>query len=226
MDLAMKRSLYKCGSNFTMLQNILTWATYFTTNLQHSYEDVPDVHGMFATDPELNTKVSLWKGDITTLEIDGIVNAANESLLGGGGVDGCIHDAAGEDLVKECKTIGGCPTGESRITSGYKLPAKYVIHTVGPTTEDHGLLLSSYKSALELAVSNNLRSVAFPCISTGAYGFPQEQAAHVALRTTRHFLEKNRDNVDRIIFVPYLEEDLRIYERLMPRYFPLPKSNL
>jgi len=219
MDLFKKRKLYACGKKFYIIQEILTWTSYFFKNLQP--ESVPDVKGMFAVSPSLNEKVSLWQGDITALEIDGIVNAANESLLGGGGVDGCIHSAAGSELLEACEKLNGCSTGESRVTPGFNLPAKYVIHAVGPQTEDYSVLEKAYQNALSSAVSNSLRTVAFPCISTGIFGLPREQAAHTALRTTRHFLENNENKFDRIIFVTYLEEDLRIYEKLMQRYFPL-----
>jgi O-acetyl-ADP-ribose deacetylase (regulator of RNase III) len=132
--------------------------------------------------------IGVWQGDITTLKVDAIVNAANSSLLGGGGVDGAIHRAAGPGLLEECRRIGGCPTGEARITAGYRLPARHVIHTVGPVWKggDAGedeLLASAYRNSLALALQHGLRSVAFPAISTGIYGFPAERAAEIAVRT-------------------------------------------
>lgn len=134
--------------------------------------------------------ISVWQGDITGLKVDVIVNAANESLLGGGGVDGAIHRAAGPGLLAECRTLGGCPTGEARITGGHDLPARYVIHTVGPVWTGGGqgeddMLASAYRNSLDLARSNGLSSIAFPAISTGIYGFPADRAARIAVETIR-----------------------------------------
>ena len=156
------------------------------------------------------------RADITTLQVDAIVNAANESLLGGGGVDGAIHRAAGPELLAECRTVGGCPTGEARLTAGYRLPARFVIHTVGPVWRGGGhgeqeLLASCYRRSLELAAGRRLRSLAFPCISTGVYGYPPEQAARVAIETVRS-LAPGLD-MDEILFCCFSEEDLRLYRR-------------
>ncbi|MFV0302113.1 MAG: O-acetyl-ADP-ribose deacetylase [Paracoccus sp. (in: a-proteobacteria)] len=134
--------------------------------------------------------IRVWQGDITRLDVDAIVNAANSSLLGGGGVDGAIHHAAGPELLAECRTLGGCPTGEARITRGYNLPARHVIHTVGPVWKGGGagedeLLASAYRSSLALARENGLTTIAFPAISTGIYGFPAERAARIAVDTIR-----------------------------------------
>jgi O-acetyl-ADP-ribose deacetylase (regulator of RNase III) len=144
-------------------------------------------------------KVAVIMADITTIEADAIVNAANNSLLGGGGVDGAIHRSAGPELLEECRRIGGCPTGEARITRGYKLPAPWVIHTVGPIWRggDHGedeLLARCYRSCFALAEQNGIKSIAFPAISVGAYGFPLERACSIALLEMNSYLERNRSS--------------------------------
>jgi O-acetyl-ADP-ribose deacetylase (regulator of RNase III) len=144
-------------------------------------------------------KVAVIMADITTIEADAIVNAANNSLLGGGGVDGAIHRSAGPELLEECRRIGGCPTGEARITRGYKLPAPWVIHTVGPIWRggDHGedeLLARCYRSCFALAEQNGIKSIAFPAISAGAYGFPLERACSIALLEMNSYLERNRSS--------------------------------
>lgn len=159
-------------------------------------------------------RIIIQKGDITRLKVDAIVNAANTSLLGGGGVDGAIHRAAGPQLKAECRTIGGCPTGEARITSAYNLPARYIIHTVGPVyrgrPQDAAMLASCYHSSLQLAVENNIHTIAFPAISCGVYGYPIEEACRIALQTSITFLKKN-DMLKRVIFICFSEKDRQVY---------------
>ncbi|VDO94239.1 unnamed protein product [Soboliphyme baturini] len=180
MSLEEKRNLYACGSNFVPLSMIKQFYEEYTPNA---------VHSEFKACPEINKKISLWSGDITRLEIDAIVNAANELLRGGGGVDGAIHRAAGPELLAESSSLGGCPTGDAKLTLGYHLPAKYVIHTVGPIGESAPMLKSCYEKCLQLCALHSLRSVAFPCISTGVYGYPNEKACHVACNTVRTWLD-------------------------------------
>ncbi|XP_070696985.1 ADP-ribose glycohydrolase MACROD2 isoform X3 [Pempheris klunzingeri] len=173
----------------------------------------------------LSDKVSLYKGDITVLEVDAIVNAANSSLLGGGGVDGCIHKAAGSCLYDECHSLNGCETGKAKITCGYDLPARYVIHTVGPVARGHvgptetNDLTSCYQNSLRLMKEHGLRTVAFPCISTGIYGFPNEPAADIALKTVKSWIEENPDKITRVIFCVFLETDFTIYKKNMSETF-------
>ena len=160
-------------------------------------------------------RIDLTQGDITRLDVDAIVNAANTSLLGGGGVDGAIHDAAGPGLLAECRTLGGCPTGDARVTGGHALPAKWVIHAVGPvwhggTRGEDELLASCYRRSLELAVGRGAKTVAFPAISTGAYGFPMDRAARIALREVRAFLEGDA-SIERVTLVCFDAAALRIW---------------
>jgi len=159
------------------------------------------------------------KADITTLNVDAIVNAANTSLLGGGGVDGAIHRAAGKELLEECRALRGCKTGDAKITKGYKLPARFVIHAVGPVFRDgdHGepaLLASCYRRSLEIAAERQFASVAFPSISTGVYGYPVQAAAEIAIATVRDFV-RSPGTVREVIFCCFSESDLEVYERLL-----------
>ncbi len=166
------------------------------------------------------TTLRVVQADITRLEVDAIVNAANRSLLGGGGVDGAIHRAAGPELLAECRTLGGCPTGEARLTGGYRLPARHVIHTVGPVWQggegdEDDRLASCYRSSLALAREHSDRTVAFPAISTGVYGFPPERAAVIAVATVRDELDRHPRAFDEILFCCFDERCREIYQRLL-----------
>jgi O-acetyl-ADP-ribose deacetylase (regulator of RNase III) len=165
----------------------------------------------------ITDRVSVVQGDITKQRVDAIVNAANNTLLGGGGVDGAIHYAAGRELLEECRRIGGCPTGEARITRGYNLPAQWVIHTVGPiwrTGQDNedDLLASCYRNSYALAKEYNVQSIAFPSISTGAYGFPIARASRIAVTQTRSFLLRN-ETPAKVIFVCHSRHDYDVYAK-------------
>jgi O-acetyl-ADP-ribose deacetylase (regulator of RNase III) len=167
----------------------------------------------------MHDKIELVETDITTLEVDGIVNAANNSLLGGGGVDGAIHRAAGPELLEECRTINGCATGDAKITRGYNLPARYVIHTVGPvwqggSNQEEGLLASCYQQCFNLASEKQLQSIAFPAISTGVYGFPMKKAARIAVRETISALQNNH-NMNKVLFVCFNAATREAYEEAL-----------
>jgi O-acetyl-ADP-ribose deacetylase len=162
-------------------------------------------------------RITALQTDITTLAVDAIVNAANTSLLGGGGVDGAIHRAAGPELLAECRQLGGCPTGEARITRGYRLPARHVVHTVGPVwrggqANEDELLASCYRASFALAIGHGLGSLAFPAISTGIYGFPRERAARIAVAQTRQALAA-APAIERVIFACFDRETLALYQR-------------
>ncbi|KAF2752867.1 A1pp-domain-containing protein [Pseudovirgaria hyperparasitica] len=175
-----------------------------------------------------NDKIALLRNDITKLEVDSIVNAANNSLLGGGGVDGAIHRAAGPELYDECELLDGCVTGSAKITKGYRLPAKHVIHAVGPvyqSTKRQGkhtsLLQGCYRTSLELAVDNKLKSIAFSALSTGVYGYPSDEAAETAIGEVRKFLDSGKgDSLERIVFCNFTEKDEKAYFDMIPKFFP------
>ena len=168
------------------------------------------------------TQIKILRGDITRRQVDAIVNAANSTLLGGGGVDGAIHRAAGPELLEECRKLRGCPTGEAKITGGHRLPAKQVIHTVGPVYgEQQGreaeLLASCYRESLTLARKHGCKSVAFPSISTGAYGYPLEEASRIALDTIREFIGKHPNALETVEIVTFSERDHRLYQQAYER---------
>jgi O-acetyl-ADP-ribose deacetylase (regulator of RNase III) len=167
----------------------------------------------------MKNRIELIKGDITTLAVDAIVNAANKSLLGGGGVDGAIHYAAGPDLLTECKTLNGCETGKAKITKGYRLKARHIIHTVGPVwhggyRDENEMLASCYQSTLEIAKEYRIKTIAIPGISTGVYGFPKDLAAFIAISEIRRFLLKNR-YPETVTLVAYSDDNYETYRKLL-----------
>lgn len=164
-------------------------------------------------------KIKLYKGDITELNVDAIVNAANKSLLGGGGVDGAIHRAAGKELLEECRTLNGCETGDAKITKGYNLSAKFVIHTVGPVwnggkNNEPEKLASCYSRSLEIAIENKVKTIAFPNISTGIYRYPKKEAAQIAIRSVVQFLSEH-DKIEELIFCVFDNENYEIYKTIL-----------
>jgi O-acetyl-ADP-ribose deacetylase (regulator of RNase III) len=166
-------------------------------------------------------RIEVIEGDITKIEVDAVVNAANKTLLGGGGVDGAIHRAGGKAILEECKKIGGCETGKAVITTAGKLPAKHVIHTVGPVwnggnRNEDKLLENCYKNTLQLAADHDLKTVAFPNISTGVYHFPKERAANIAIQTVQEFLN-HHNGIDQVIFVCFDQENLNLYSKILDR---------
>ena len=168
---------------------------------------------------KVKNQIQVVQGDITKLDCDGIVNAANRSLLGGGGVDGAIHRAAGPELLAECRTLHGCRTGEAKITKGYRLRAKYIIHTVGPiysgTAEDAAQLADCYRNSLDLAKEHDVHSIAFPAISTGVYGYPLEDATEIAVKTVAQWLEAHADYAMQVIFCCFDARTAQVYQTKM-----------
>ncbi|XP_032882176.1 ADP-ribose glycohydrolase MACROD2 [Amblyraja radiata] len=242
-----KKSTDSCDEGVVQLKDISVWSEdmkkiHLKEKLEgkehNEYSPVKEEAGeeheevSAQKDSKLSDTVSLYRGDITKLKVDAVVNAANKSLLGGGGVDGCIHRAAGPKLLSACRQLNGCNTGEAKITLGYDLPAKHVIHTVGPIARgncDERLkrqLRNCYENSLMLLETQGLRSIAFPCISTGIYGFPQEDAAEIAVSTIKEWLADKRSLVDRIIFCVFLESDLKIYKEKMLHLFPTDDEDL
>lgn len=196
--------------------------------LTHSSATIDAARLRVILDPGMSTlvrdKIELVRGDITRIDVDAIVNAANTSLLGGGGVDGAIHRAAGPELLAECRGLGGCPTGSARITKGYHLPARFVIHAVGPVYRDGRsgepeLLAGCYRTALNLAVDNGCTSIAFPAISCGVYGYPMDQAARIALRETIDFLSSH-DQITQVVFVLFDDHGLDVYRSVLNQLNP------
>jgi len=216
-----RREAYRCGDKFVELSALKTWSE--SGRDLYEADDERDEKA----DDAINAKISLYHGDITRLELDAIVNAANRSMLGGGGIDGAIHRSAGEKLYCECCWLNGAETGECKITKGYNLPAKHVLHCVGPVGENREKLEDCYNNALSFVHSHGLKTIAFCGISTGIYGYPLKAAANVALQTVRKWLEveENRNAVDRIVFVTFLERELDVYEHLLAKYFPLAWSD-
>ncbi|XP_059176274.1 ADP-ribose glycohydrolase MACROD1-like [Physella acuta] len=225
LDIKTKRRYYKCRSSYTTLKSVTCWPDYFIEKDLTPLAD--NRQGDIKVSEDLNHKLSLFSGDITTLEIDAIVNAANKTLFGGG-VDRAIHSAAGPSLMDEFRGLGGCDEGEANITGGFKLPARYVIHTVGPKREDPVKLEQCYKNCLNILREYNLKTIAFPCISSGIFGYPNKKAADVALSTIRSWLEHDDYSykVDRIIVCPCLQKDKNVYRNLMQRYFPLDEKTI
>lgn len=173
------------------------------------------------TSPDLTSKISIYKGDITKLSLDAIVNSTNTRLVGrGSGVDEAIYRAAGIKLLDECRNLNGCKQGNCKITSGYNIPSKYIIHTVGPKTSNPQILQNCYEKSLNLMTDCNLRTIGFPCIGTGARGFPSDNGALIATKTVRKFVETNFGRIDRIILVLFLEKDVKVYEKPCNKFSP------
>lgn len=188
-----------------------------TDALQFHYSTFIIVTEGFMKNPD--SRIEILRGDITKLEVDAIVNAANTTLLGGGGVDGAIHHATGPELLAECRTLGGCRSGEAKMTRGYRLPARFVIHTVGPVWhggkhDEARTLANCYRNSLQLALKNEIKTIAFPAISCGAYGYPLEPAARIAFTTTRDFLATNNE-MRKVIFAVWGEDVYNAYQQIL-----------
>lgn len=226
--LPIKQSFHRYRPRLRTMADPIPLSEIPTATLLYKLRHItPEEHssgGSYAPNASFNDKIALIRADITTLGVDAIVNAANKSLLGGGGVDGAIHRAAGPELLDECETLNGCETGSAKITDGYRLPAKKVIHAVGPiywATKGQGthatMLAGCYQKSLELAVENGCKSIAFSALSTGVYGYPSREACQVALKTVREFLEKEEgDKLERIVFCNFMEKDEDAYYRYLP----------
>ncbi|KAK9453733.1 A1pp-domain-containing protein [Dipodascopsis uninucleata] len=205
------------------ISSISTIATLYRNGILKAARMTP----RYPASAQLNNKISIYQGDITHLKVDSIVNAANNALGDGSGVNGAIHMSAGPDLDRECMKLNGCSTGDAKITKGYLLPASHVIHTVGPVYYGHDpqeaerLLKSCYSRSLEVAMENGLHSIAFSSISTGIFGYPIQSAASVAISTVREFLDNRPDcELDRVIFVLFSNKDVEIYKKTIPTIFP------
>ena len=175
---------------------------------------------MDSNKPVIHQALEVWKGNIVLMDVDAIVNAANSSLLGGGGVDGAIHRAVGPELTHECRLLGGCKTGQAKLTKGYRLPARFIIHTVGPVWQggssgEENLLEQCYCNSLELAHKQGLHSIAYPAISTGIYGFPKERATRIAVQIIQHFLKDYPDSFEKVVVVAFDLETEKLYLRAL-----------
>ncbi|CAH0058578.1 unnamed protein product [Clonostachys solani] len=201
-------------------------ADILTVTQLYAVSELKAATSRYSSSRSINDRVGLTKGDITRLSLDAIVNAANTTLLGGGGVDGAIHRAAGPDLLDECEALQGCRTGQAKITDGYRLPAKHVIHTVGPVynvldpKDSAKLLRSCYEESLKLAVREGIKTIGFSGISTGVYGYPSRDAAEVACDTVRRLLAAEASSLTRVVFVAFDEKDMAAYREAIPKYFP------